>query len=379
MFFKISGKSIRVFFLLFLVVSLIPYKIKSADCGKGFKEYATLSGHKQGVIEAVFSPDGKYLSLSNKDFHVNIWDVATGKSLAMMNGFNEWPAQVTYSPEGKLLLTSDYEKIKIWEVPSGKPYKTIEKVEEPFALSPDGSYLVGKFKPSDGAYQLKLYSFPSGELKKVIDKAHEKMIRCIKWNPDSSLFASSSDDGTIKFWNGETGELIKTISAGNKVDIFEFCPKGKLISAIVGEDPGSFFTPAEVLVFEVTSGNLIKKLGGFNKGLQDLSFSPDGKYLVTGERGPKASLWRVSSWELAKTFDGHKYWVSHVSFSPDGKCLLTGSADEFVLWDVATGAKIQSSVAATQGLTSVVFSPDGKVIATTSTDNTVKLWKTEGE
>ncbi len=379
MFFKAFNKSTRILFLVFFVVSLLPYEIKAIDYSKGFEEYATLTGHKQGVIEAVFSPDGKYLSLSNKDFHVNIWDVPTGKSLAMINGFNEWPSQVAYSPDSKLLLTSDYEKIKIWEVPSGKSYKIIEKVEEPFALSPDGSYLVGKFKPFGGAYQLNLYSFPSGELKKNIDNAHEKLIRCIRWNPDGSMFASSSDDGILKLWNGKTGELIKAISAGKKVGLFEFCPKGMFVAAIVSEDPRSFFKPAEVVIWEVASGKLIKTLEGFNKGLEDLSFSPDGKYLVTGERGPKASLWKISSWEPAKTFDGHKYWVSHVSFSPDGKCLLTGTADEFILWDVATGAKTESSIAAKQGLTSVVFGPDGKVIATTSADNTVKLWKEKGE
>lgn len=371
MFSKVSKKSNRFFFLVFFVISLLPYEL----LGKGFVEYATLVGHKQGVIKAVFSPDGKYLSLSNKDFHVNIWDVETGKSLAMMNGFNEWPAQVSYSPDSKLLLTSDYEKIKIWEVPSGKSYKIIEKVEEPFALSPDGKYLVGKFKPSDGAYQLKLYSFPSGDLIKTIENAHEKIIRYVSWSPDSSVFASSSDDGTLKIWEGKTGKLIKTLSPGKKVGLFEFCPKGKLIAVIAGEDPGSFFKPAEVLVFEVASGKLIKKIEGFSKGLEALSFGPDGKYLVTGDRTSKASLWEIPSWKLAKSFEDHKYWVSHASFSPNGKYLLVSSADELILWDIASGEKIKSAVAAGQGLTSVVFSPDGRVIATTSTDNTVKLWK----
>jgi WD40 repeat protein len=373
MFRKVCKKSNRVFFLVLFIISLLPCDL----FGKGFVEYATLPGHKQGVIKAVFSPDGKYLSLSNKDFHVNIWDVSTGKSMAMMDGFNEWPAQVAYSPDSKLLLTSDYEKIKIWEVPSGKSYKIIEKVEEPFALSPDGKYLVGKFKPSDGAYQLKLYSFPSGNLIKTIENAHEKIIRFVNWSPDNSVFASSSDDGTLKIWEGKTGRLIKTLSPGKKVGFFEFSPKGKWVAVIAGEDPTSFFKPAEVSVFEVASGKLIKKIDGFSKGLEALSFSPDEKYLATGDRSSKASLWETPSWKLARAFEDHKYWVSHVSFSPNGKYLLAGSADELILWDIAGGEKIKSAVAAKQGLTSVVFSPNGRVIATTSTDNTVKLWKPE--
>ncbi len=379
MFCRVFNKFARFLLIVLSVISLLSFETKAADCSKGFKEYATLTGHKQGALKAVFSPDSKYLSLSNKDFHVNIWDVSTGKSLAMMDGFNEWPQQVAYSPDAKLLLTTDYQKIRIWEVPSGKSYKIIEGVEAPFALSPDGKYLAGKFKPFKGAFQLKLYSFPSGELKNNIDSVHKKTIRYVKWNADGSLFASSSDDGTLKLWDGKTGNLVKSLSAGEKVGLFKFNPDGKYIAAIVGEDPGSFFKPAEVIIWEVKPGNLVKRIEGFDKGLQALSFSPDGKYLVTGARDTKASLWKIPSGDIAKTFEGHKYWVSHASFSPDGKYLLTGTADEFILWDVAAGEKIESSIAAGQGLTSVVFSPDGKVIATTSTDNTVKLWKPLGE
>jgi len=376
----VFNRSVRFLLVVLSVILLLSFEIKATTWNKDFKEYATLTGHKQGVVKAVFSPDSKYLSLSNKDFHVNIWDVSTGESHVMINGFNEWPTQVAYSPDSKLLLTTDYQKIKIWEVPSGKSYKIIEGVEAPFAVSPDGKYLAGKFKPFGGAYyQLKLYSFPSGELKKNIDSAHEKTIRYVKWNADGSLFASSSDDGTLKLWDGKTGNLVKSLSAGEKVGLFKFNPDGKYIAAIVGEDPGSFLKPAEVIIWEVKPGNLVKRIEGFDKGLQALSFSPDGKYLVTGARDTKASLWKIPSGDIAKTFEGHKYWVSHASFSPDGKYLLTGTADEFILWDVVAGGKIKSSIAAGQGLASVVFSPDGKVIATTSTDNTVKLWKPLGE
>lgn len=379
MFCEVFNRSVRFLLVVLSVILLLSFEIKATTWNKDFKEYATLTGHKQGVVKAVFSPDSKYLSLSNKDFHVNIWDVSTGESHVMINGFNEWPGQVAYSPDSKLLLTTDYQKIKIWEVPSGKSYKIIEGVEAPFAVSPDGKYLAGKFKPFGGAYQLKLYSFPSGELKNNVDSVHKKMIRYVKWNADGSLFASSSDDGTLKLWDGKTGNPVKVLFTGKKVGLFKFSPDGKYVAAIVGEDPGSFFKPAEVIIWEVKTGNSIKKIEAFDKGLEALSFSPDGKYLVTGERGPKASLWNIPSGDLVKTFEGHKYWVSHASFSPDGKYLLTGTADEFILWDVATGGKIKSSIAAKQGLTSVVFSPDGKVIATTSTDNTVKLWKPLGK
>lgn len=119
-------------------------------------------------------------------------------------------------------------------------------------------------------------------------------------------------------------------------------------------------------------------LEGHKQGIVSAVFSPDGKYLATGERkagGAKATLWEVPSGKFVRTFEGHKYWVSKLAFSPDGRFLSTGSADEFTMWNTETGKKLQTITAHTKGLTCIAFSPDGTFLVTTSMDNTAKLWK----
>lgn len=348
------------------------------DWSKGAVEYATLEGHKQGIKSAVFSPDGRYLTLGNKDFHANIWEVSSGKSLALLEGFNEWPVNVAYSPDGRFLAAADYNKVRLWNVPSGDSFAVLEKCGRTFAFSPDGSSLVTNYKPFDGLSQLKLWAFPSGELKKTVEAVHEKSIRYIAWNPEGNLVASCSDDGTLKLWDGESLKALRTIQGQGKVQFFSFSPDGRYIAAISGEDPGDFFKPAAVMVWKVSTGKLATKIEGFEKGLEPIAFSRDGEYLVTGERkrnGAKASFWEIPSGKLLRTFEGHKYWVSKLAFSPDGRFLATGSADEVTLWGVSAGEKLWTITAATQGLTCIRFSPDGACLVTTSTDNTAKLWR----
>ena len=66
--------------------------------------------------------------------------------------------------------------------------------------------------------------------------------------------------------------------------------------------------------------------------------------------------------------------VNNVVFSPDGKYVATASDDNTSrLWDASTGKEI--TVLKHDGpVNDVVFSPDGKYMATASADNKARLW-----
>jgi WD40 repeat protein len=63
-----------------------------------------------------------------------------------------------------------------------------------------------------------------------------------------------------------------------------------------------------------------------------------------------------------QTLTGHTGRVMSVTFSLDGKQVLSGSSDNTVrLWDAATGAPLQTLEGHTDRVTSVAFSPDGRL------------------
>jgi WD40 repeat protein len=59
-----------------------------------------------------------------------------------------------------------------------------------------------------------------------------------------------------------------------------------------------------------------------------LAFSPDGQFLATGDANNEVRLWQVSDGRQAAICKGHTDWVRSVSFSPDGKTLISGGGDK---------------------------------------------------
>ena len=72
---------------------------------------------------------------------------------------------------------------------------------------------------------------------------------------------------------------------------------------------------------------------------------------------------------------GHTDLVRSVTFSPDGKQIVSGSNDRSVqVWDASTGNNLKILKGHTNWVASVAFSPDGKQIVSGSDDNSVRVW-----
>jgi WD40 repeat protein/class 3 adenylate cyclase len=84
----------------------------------------------------------------------------------------------------------------------------------------------------------------------------------------------------------------------------------------------------------------------------------------------------LSELRLVKTFNqAQTFGLSDVSYSPDGRFLATGDVDGRIrVWDPETGREISLTQAHENGIEDVAFSPDGSLLFTASRDRTVKVW-----
>jgi WD40 repeat protein len=169
-------------------------------------------------------------------------------------------------------------------------------------FSPDGNVRTSKTTDSSGS-------------------GHKNLIYSISHSPNGNLFASTSEDKTIKIW-GIDGTLITTIQNNNPILEVQFSPDNKMLAS-AGKD--------QTVRLWNLEGNLLKIFRGHNAQVNSVAFSPNGTLLASGSLDKSVKLWTLDG-TLLETFPS-KNEVNQVGFSHDGKILVTATNDEVTLWN----------------------------------------------
>uniref|UniRef100_A0A3P8Y8J4 Mitogen-activated protein kinase binding protein 1 n=1 Tax=Esox lucius TaxID=8010 RepID=A0A3P8Y8J4_ESOLU len=113
------------------------------------------------------------------------------------------------------------------------------------------------------------------------------------------------------------------------------------------------------------------------KTITALSFSPDGKYLVTGESGhlPAVRVWEVCERRQVAELQQHKYGVSCVAFSPDSKYIVSVGYQHDMMVHVWAWKKntVVAANKVSSKVTAVDFSEDSSYFVTAGNRH-VKFW-----
>jgi WD40 repeat protein len=85
------------------------------------------SGHSTWLVNAAFSPDGRYLASSSDDGMVKVWDGETGRLLTTLDGHRAGVHGLTFDPESERLWSSGLDgRLMIWNL--GEIFRIQEEV-----------------------------------------------------------------------------------------------------------------------------------------------------------------------------------------------------------------------------------------------------------
>ena len=168
-----------------------------------------------------------------------------------------------------------------------------------------------------------------------------------------------------------------TIGYSGVVNNVSFSPDGKYLVTACGDN--------NVRLWEPEGGQWREKAildGPCVSALVKTSFSPDGKYVLTVSNYNYATLWeRVDGQWRGKVTLRHSarpmFWAS---FNPDGNHLVTLSSDSICkIWRLKDDQWQEKATIKHSGLSFInaQFSPDGKHLVIASHEGTVKIWKLE--
>jgi WD40 repeat protein len=341
-------------------------------------------GHMAVINAVAFTPDGSQLVSASDDKTIRVWDIASGKTVRVIRG--EAGAglvgkvfAIALSPDGKWLAAggcmdkssaseSSCGDIRLYDFASGKLVALLnghEDVVSGLAFSPDGRRLISGSHDKTAI----VWDVATGKAWRLLG-GHRDYIYAVGFTPDGARAVTGSFDHELRLWSAEDGALLKAMTGhGDMVSRLAVAPDGRIASGDVS---------GEIRLWDGRTGAFLKTFARQKTLVGALSFSPDGKTLLSTCGGGNIScatvpqrVYDAASGREITTYREHDNIVSAAAISPDGRWAATGGFyGEIHIWDLRTGARRQGSDGRplTLGGTgrpvwAVGFSADGRQIA----------------
>jgi len=136
-----------------------------------------IQAHKKSVEALVFTPDGKKLISAGSDGKVKVWDLASGKVIKQISGYD-----AVISPDGRFVAyASNDQMLKVMDYESGKLLWSSKKLKglTSIAFSPDGKYVAS----GSLGDQIVIWNAENGEIIKQF-KGFKGYIKQVLFSPD---------------------------------------------------------------------------------------------------------------------------------------------------------------------------------------------------
>lgn len=382
----------------------------SADWG-GVALWDTATGKLiQRIVTSRFavSPDGRWL-VTNEPA-LSVWDLATRQRVAALPACGHYQVNsLAFSPDGRTVATKGTGPAALWDLGTGTlrlrlPVAETNDYSYDVAFSRDGRRLCVEGAVWDPATGRKVCALDGPSMYSA-------------FTPDGRAIVTTTDgrDRPVAVYDAATGQRLRTVGPGGIgwSKSLALSADGRMVAwSAHPKYPTGGSTPAMIVIADLATGRVLRKLAGHPTYIWRLAFSPDGRTLASAWRDGAAALWdvaggarRVTLVEPKPMDQGTLYLprdalgadgYQDVAFSPDGRTVALGAVTKVILFDARTGAwkrtlfggegALQSAPlnTATYGMSGKVsgsrlaFSPDGRTIAGTTDNGGIITWEARG-
>lgn len=245
---------------------------------------------------------------------------------------------VDWSSSGKLLATGSNDKtIKLMNIPELdnseliKDYETLELqitgikgIVRSLCFEPTNDLVL--LSANQGDNLVRLWDTEKG-INVSNFEGHGGDVNVVKWSNDSQLCASSSLDKTIRFWDLRESKMINIISGIkysdiNDISIFTKHKGGNSTLIAAGHVDGI------ITIWDYAKRCVVKEICEHNEEVRAVSFSPDGKYLISGSFDSKIKIFDVNdNFRLLGELN-HNDRVVSAKWHPEIPLIISTSADK---------------------------------------------------
>jgi len=223
-------------------------------------------------------------------------------------------------------------------------------------FSPDGTSLVSGSQDKT----IKFWDMQTGGIVKTF-QGHTEYITCVSISPDCTTIASGSGDETIQLWNIQTGECHHIIE-WRAVDCVFFSPLDpKLLISVSDKTTQHWNVDGQKL--------------GSAYDASCIALSLDGTRLVVCNK-PVVEVRSPDSKTVVAKFFMPNLDIRHCCISPDNRFIAVASSETICIWDITSSDPylLGTFIGHTRDISSFAFSSPSSLIST-SYDQSVRFWQ----
>ncbi|HTK11232.1 MAG TPA: WD40 repeat domain-containing protein [Ktedonobacteraceae bacterium] len=299
----------------------------------------TFQQHTQTVRSLAWSGTGNLLVSGADDQRILVWQ----PDGAVVQTFRPGDSvrALAWAPDGQRLAAGAGNAVLFYNVQTGKRLARVRKhTQMVTSLAWSGH---GQTQVVSGAEDMRAVVWDTVKYQpRFTFMQHTSAIDSVTWAVNGDTIASASQGGVIRVWSGNTGLEVHGYYFDGAVAMraVAFAPTGMQLAAGGGDGSIRIWNGVECQQqaagqFGMQCVDQPQHLQTNNSAIRALSWSPDGRFLLSGSDDGSIVLWSPGQRQTPVLMVKQNTAARSLSWSPDGKMFASADGTNVRLWKLA--------------------------------------------
>ncbi|KAJ3447907.1 pre-mRNA-processing factor [Anaeramoeba flamelloides] len=283
------------------------FRVKEHECWFPKKTIQLWDEHTSGVSQIELFPVSGHLLLSSSfDQSIKIWDVSNKyqrKCIQTYIGHSKGVRGIDFNRSGHWFLSCSFDKnVKLWNTETGQVVQTFKTKDHPRLVKYNPNPSMNHQFATTSNKVILHYDTRTGKVCQKYEY-HLGGVNSVTFLNNGRKFLTTSDDKTVRLWDWGIGVPVQYMSDPemHSMPTITVHPSGEFLAAQSMDN--------KILIYKTRYIKLTrsKKFSGHESAgyACRIHFSPDGKYIISGDSRGRLFVWDWESCKIFKVLSAH--------------------------------------------------------------------------